>query len=316
MGSLVAKENVEGLDILPLFESAGSNSESSIFDSDTEAFPAFLPNDASAAPTKSEPEVEQAPIDPETREADPVFQILKKVFANRYIDSSDAYKDYYRLINDQYQSRLSEAFDQGMDMAKREVDHTISSNHQQTELLLKKHHAEADKLQGRLTQSISQIEELNKTFKHQIQVEALELAMQMATCIIQKQLSLSPEWAIDMAKEHVKALAGSGSITISVNDGQVHEFRSHRAELLESVDGIREIVFKSDPELELGDLIIEHKNGRIDACLHTQVLRLKDQINPGPDPLPSSEEINHEELSEEMSQEENIPEGNPEDQGK
>ena len=90
-------------------------------------------------------------------------------------------------------------------------------------------------------------------------------------------VSLTCTWP-KKSKRHLQSLAGSRSLKIKVSPEQLDLFRSSRDDILESIDGIRELVFIPDPALELGDVKVEHNEGKIDATIRQQIFKIGEHL--------------------------------------
>lgn len=98
-----------------------------------------------------------------------------------------------------------------------------------------------------------------------------QLSLAIAKKIIGRELELSPDIVVDMAKKHLISVRQRREVYLRVGVSDLEVLREHKRELLEQLGRAKEIEIRADEALSQGSMIIETEAGTIDAKLETQL---------------------------------------------
>jgi flagellar assembly protein FliH len=118
--------------------------------------------------------------------------------------------------------------------------------------------------------------------KEQIIQEAepflLELSCAIAAKIVNRQLSIEPDWLIEMIRSLLSRRKTAGAIIVCVAPAQFQYVMSARDELRQSIDAESELQIVPDASVGDGGCVIRTSLGSIDARIDTQLAEIKKEL--------------------------------------
>nr|WP_205516316.1 FliH/SctL family protein [Paenibacillus sp. SYP-B3998] len=120
------------------------------------------------------------------------------------------------------------------------------------------------------------------TLKQQIIQESepflIELSTSIAEKVIGRQLSLNPEWVLDLVQKVLSRRREKGIITLCVTPSQFSYIQDAREELLTSIDSQAELEIIPDSSVQDHGCVIRSSYGSIDARIDTQLKEIKSAL--------------------------------------
>ncbi|MEW9697723.1 FliH/SctL family protein [Paenibacillus sp. SI8] len=120
------------------------------------------------------------------------------------------------------------------------------------------------------------------TLKQQIIQESEPFLIEMSTSIAEKiigrQLSLNPEWVLDLVQKVLSRRREKGIITLCVTPSQFSYIQDAREELLTSIDSQAELEIIPDSSVQDHGCVIRSSYGSIDARIDTQLKEIKSAL--------------------------------------
>jgi flagellar assembly protein FliH len=133
-----------------------------------------------------------------------------------------------------------------------------------------------------MLQEATAILEQAYSLKQQIIQEAepflIELSCAIAEKIVGKQLTLTPEWTIELIKRLLSRRKEKGSITLCVAPQHFAYIQDAREELLHAVDSQAELEILPDASVHDHGCVIRSAFGSIDARIDTQLKEIKSAL--------------------------------------
>ncbi|MFB9754761.1 FliH/SctL family protein, partial [Paenibacillus hodogayensis] len=117
------------------------------------------------------------------------------------------------------------------------------------------------------------------TLKHQLIQESepflIELSCSIAEKIVGRQLSLEPEWSVELIKKVLLRRREQGIITLCVSADHFQFVVDSREELMLAIDSQAELQIIPDPTVRDQGCVIRSSFGSIDARIDTQLNEIK-----------------------------------------
>jgi len=170
-----------------------------------------------------------------------------------------------RTQDEQLQTELKEeGFRQGYDNGKAEAE------------------AELREQYNEMLQEASQILNQAYVLKQQIIQEAEPFLIQMSCAIAEKiiarQLSVEPEWIIELIESVLARRREKGIITLCVAPAHFSYIQDAREELLLHIDSQAELQIIPDPSVHDHGCVVRSSFGSIDARIDTQLKEIKNAL--------------------------------------
>lgn len=106
----------------------------------------------------------------------------------------------------------------------------------------------------------------------------IELSASIAEKIIGRQLTLEPEWVIDLIQKVLSRRKEKGSITLCVAPQHFAYIQDAREELLTSIDSQAELAIIPDSTVQDHGCVVRSSFGSIDARIDTQLKEVKSAL--------------------------------------
>lgn len=142
--------------------------------------------------------------------------------------------------------------------------------------------AELQEKYEQMLQEAAQIVEQAHEMKHQVIQEAepflIELSSAIAQKIIQRQLTIEPEWTIQLVASVLERRREKGVITLCVSPGHYAYIQAAREELLLHIDSQAELAIIPDPSVHDHGCVVRSTFGSVDARIDTQLSEIKNAL--------------------------------------
>jgi flagellar assembly protein FliH len=146
---------------------------------------------------------------------------------------------------------------------------------QQAEIALRQQYNE-------MLQESSQILEQSYLLKQQIIQEAepflIEMSCAIAEKIVSKQLTLEPQWVVELIGTVLARRREQGIITLCIAPSQFAYIQDAREELLLHIDSQAELQIIPDPSVHDHGCVVRSTFGSIDARIDTQLKEIKNAL--------------------------------------
>lgn len=106
----------------------------------------------------------------------------------------------------------------------------------------------------------------------------VELSCSIASKIIGRQLSLEPEWTIEMIRSVLERRREKGTITLCVSPQQFAFVNDARDELRKAVDSQAELLIVADATVQDHGCVIRSEFGSLDARIDTQLEEVRNAL--------------------------------------
>jgi flagellar assembly protein FliH len=106
----------------------------------------------------------------------------------------------------------------------------------------------------------------------------IELSCAIAEKVIGRQLSLTPEWIVDIAKTTLSRRRGLGTVTLCVSPAHFSFIQAARDELLLALDTQAELIIVPDNSVRDEGCVVRSAFGAIDARIDTQMKEIKSAL--------------------------------------
>jgi flagellar assembly protein FliH len=106
----------------------------------------------------------------------------------------------------------------------------------------------------------------------------IELSCSIAEKIIERQLSLEPEWMIASIRKVLQRKREQGVISLCVSPSQFAFVQDFREELLLAIDSQAELQVLPDPSVGEFGCVVRSSFGSIDARIDTQLEEIKEAL--------------------------------------
>lgn len=123
-----------------------------------------------------------------------------------------------------------------------------------------------------------QLNTIRETILRNSMGEMQNLVLQIAEKILRQSVASQQQTIIKTVEDAVQQTVKSDDFVISVNPEDLATIKSHSAEIAETINGLENIVIKSDSSIEQGGCLIESSNCTVDATLLSQLEIIGDAI--------------------------------------
>ncbi len=129
-------------------------------------------------------------------------------------------------------------------------------------------------IQNYATMLAAERADLTARFENQL----VNLATQMASKILNAELSVKPELLANIVKNAFRSLGEARQVTVRVHPQDLSLLRERAEEIAESLLSSTSLDVRPDESLSRGDCIVDSDIGSLDARLATQLETLKHQL--------------------------------------
>ncbi|MFN2354744.1 MAG: FliH/SctL family protein [Desulfopila sp.] len=123
-----------------------------------------------------------------------------------------------------------------------------------------------------------QLNSIRDTILHNSMEEMQNLVLCIAEKILRQSVASQQQTILQTVEDAVQQTVKSDDFVISVNPEDLATIKLHGAEIAETINGLENIVIKSDPSIDQGGCLIESSNCTVDATLLSQLEIIGDAI--------------------------------------
>jgi len=115
-------------------------------------------------------------------------------------------------------------------------------------------------------------------FVNDVETNIVDLAIQIAEKIVGEHIATKPDVVIDMAKRALLMAAAREHIQIRVNPEDVDVVKTHKDDLIATMDGIKKIEVMPDRRVGRGGCVFETSVGNVDARVQSQLSQIEQSL--------------------------------------
>lgn len=196
-----------------------------------------------------------------------ILSQAEKIKRERMAEAERKAQEILKRAEDESEEIIHQAQKQAQDLMKsaREegfkagFDEGFNKGMQQAEQKLKA-------MEETLRQAVDELHRLTEEMIKQNEKEILQLIRMTAEKIALKELSISPESLLKVAREAIR-IPRSPQAVLKLPPDLLSLFREHRSKLMEDLDGVESIRIEPDESLGRFDLIVETDDMIVDATI-------------------------------------------------
>jgi flagellar assembly protein FliH len=107
-----------------------------------------------------------------------------------------------------------------------------------------------------------------------VETTVIDLALEISTRIVKREVELeSPVLA--QIREAIKRILGVEKVKMKINKADEDLVRSHKTDLHQAADSVKEFVLDADDKISVGSCILESELGNVDARIETQMKQIE-----------------------------------------
>lgn len=158
----------------------------------------------------------------------------------------------------------AEGFNQGYEEGKTQAEATLS--------------ARIEEMMGEAESVLQQAYVEKERIIQEAEPFLVELSCAIAEKIIDKQLELEPEYAVDLIKKSLARKHEQGILTLCVSPSDFAFVQAAREELSLAIDSQAELQILPDPTVKDRGCVIRSSFGSVDARIDTQLTEIKKEL--------------------------------------
>ena len=122
-----------------------------------------------------------------------------------------------------------------------------------------------------LKEAVIQLNAIREETYQQIEKEVVELALAIAQKVICREISTDQETVVCVAREALAKIDDPGKIKIKMNPSDLQFINETKYQLSNLIDGVNNVTFEAEENIQSGGCIIETELGEIDARIEKQL---------------------------------------------
>lgn len=193
---------------------------------------------------------------------------------SRFKDSTDMWKDSGELQEkgkEEADRYIKEAKKRASDI-EREAYKKAFAQGERAGIEIGKKKAESEI--NRFYKTVEELSGFRERIYEGCENELVKLALVISRSIIHQELTLNKEVILSIVKAILKNAIGAGEIKIRVSPLDIEFIRQSRPQILNSIDGLKNIILEEDRSIIRGGCIVETDFGDIDARIEKQIEEL------------------------------------------
>jgi flagellar assembly protein FliH len=129
-----------------------------------------------------------------------------------------------------------------------------------------------------LEQAVAEIRHAKQAWLTHWEKSAVHVAAAIARRLVRRELSLSPEIAMELIREALELAAGSSHVRLHLNPADRDALQPQIEALLQELAGLGSPEVVADPQVARGGCRVETRFGTIDQQLETQLARIEEEL--------------------------------------
>ena len=106
-----------------------------------------------------------------------------------------------------------------------------------------------------------------------VETTVIDLALEISARIVKREIELESP-VLGQIREAMKRILGVEKVKLKINKADEDLVRSHKTDLHQAADSVREFVLDADDKISAGSCILESELGNVDARIETQMKQI------------------------------------------
>lgn len=129
-----------------------------------------------------------------------------------------------------------------------------------------------------LQQAVNSIHESKQAWIKHWEDRAIKLSAGIAQRLIRRELTQTPDIAVNLVREALELAAGSGQVTIRMNPGDYDTLKDRVENVVRAIETLAEATIVADDDVSLGGCRVTTEFGTIDQTFETQLDRIEEEL--------------------------------------
>lgn len=161
-----------------------------------------------------------------------------------------------QVKDEAYKSGYKKGFNEGVDKQKKE----------------------AYKLVQAVTELVKEIGSYKKGIMEKAEGEMIDLAFGIAEKIVHQEITTNRDIVQSVMKDAIKNIVDKDGLKIRLNPDDFNYMMEIKNDFLQSIDGIKNVVFEEDAGIRPGGVIVESLFGEVDARIDRQFKEIRHRL--------------------------------------
>jgi flagellar biosynthesis/type III secretory pathway protein FliH len=135
-----------------------------------------------------------------------------------------------------------------------------------------------DSLIPALEKTAAQLDDAKGELLHQWEQSAVRVATTMAQRIIRRELSTTPEIALDVVADTLRLATGASEITVFVSPSDHEHLGTQITRLAQTLCRVAPTAIVPDPTISAGGCKVTTKHGEVDQQIESQLKRIEEEL--------------------------------------
>jgi flagellar assembly protein FliH len=163
-----------------------------------------------------------------------------------------------------YTKRIAEAYAKGL------ADGTAAG----TEAGAAENEAYRAGLLARSEELLAALGQQHEALRALAETTVIDLALEISACVVKREVVLESP-VIMQIREAIKRILGVEKVKIKINTADEELVRTHKTDLHQAADSVKEFVIDVDDKISEGSCILESELGNVDARIETQMKQIE-----------------------------------------
>jgi flagellar assembly protein FliH len=163
-----------------------------------------------------------------------------------------------------YTSRIAEAYAKGFSDGRADG---INASLEENEAFKADLAQRSDELLGAIGEQHAQL-------RSAVEQTVIDLSLEIGSRILKREIELTSP-VVGQIREAMKRILGVEKVRIKVNHADEDLVRSHKTDLHQAADSVKEFVVETDEKVSAGSCILESELGNVDARIETQLRQIE-----------------------------------------
>lgn len=143
---------------------------------------------------------------------------------------------------------------------------------------VEKQRQEAFKMVQAVTELVKEIGSYKKGIMEKAEGEMIELAFGIAEKVVHQEITTNRDVIQSVMKDAIKSIVDKDGLKIRLNPDDFSYMMEIKNDFLQSIDGIKNVVFEEDAGVRQGGVIVESLFGEVDARIDRQFKEIRHRL--------------------------------------
>ncbi len=143
---------------------------------------------------------------------------------------------------------------------------------------VEKQKKEALKLVQTVTELVKEIGVYKKGIMEKAEGEMLDLAFGIAEKVVHQEITTNRDVIQSVMKDAIKSIVDKDGLKIRLNPADFNYMMEIKTDFLQSIDGIKNVVFEEDAGIRQGGVVVESLFGEVDARIDKQFKEVRHRL--------------------------------------